>query len=281
MSAWRTDPDHRVRTVSPDVPILMYHSIHEAPNRSIQGLSVHPKTFAEQLKYLRSEGFIGLTFGELCKRRRDGMPLPERPVVLTFDDGYADFVDKAVPLMVEQGFPATVFVTTGWLDDAGPHAAGSAPDRMMSWAQLAELPAAGVEIGAHSHGHPELDQIGVSRLRAELFDPKHLLEDRLGHPVPSLAYPYGYSSKRVREISREAGYEQAAAVANANATATSDSFQVPRLTVKRSTSPTAFARIAHQRQTRLQYAPAHALTVGWAVVRRTRLAVRMLRPCRC
>ena len=71
MSAWRTDPDHRVRTVSLDVPILMYHSIHEAPNRSIQGLSVHPKTFAEQLKYLRSEGFIGLTFGELCKQRRE------------------------------------------------------------------------------------------------------------------------------------------------------------------------------------------------------------------
>jgi hypothetical protein len=127
VSPWRTDPEHRLRTVSPDVPILMYHSIQETPNRSIQGLSVHPRTFAEQLRYLRSEGFTGLTFGELCKRRRDGMPLPERPVVLTFDDGYADFVEKAVPLMIEHGFPATVFVTTGWLADAGPHAAGPPP----------------------------------------------------------------------------------------------------------------------------------------------------------
>lgn len=277
MTAWRTDSDHRLQTVSPDVPILMYHSIHETPNQSIRRLSVDPKTFAEQLRYLRSEGFTGLTFGELCTRRRDGMPLPKRPVVLTFDDGYADFVETAVPLLVGYGFPATVFVTTGWLDDAGPRAAGPAPDRMMSWAQLAELPAAGVEIGAHTHGHPELDQIGGSRLRAELFDPKHLLEDRLGHPIRSLAYPYGYSCKRVREISRQAGYDQAAAVANANATAASDSFQVPRLTVNRSTSPTAFARIAHQRRTRLQYAPAHALTAGWAVVRRTR---SMLGICR-
>ena len=134
----------------------------------------------------------------------------------------------------------------------------------MSWAQLAELPAAGVEIGAHSHGHPELDQIGRCRNCSPSSSTRNTCwKTVLVIRFPSLAYPYGYSSKRIREISREAGYEQAAAVANANATATSDSFQVPRLTVKRSTSPTAFARIAHQRQTRLQYAPStRSLSAG-------------------
>ncbi len=224
---------------------------------------MHPKTFAEQLKYLRSEGFIGLTFGELCKRRRDGMPLPERPVVLTFDDGYADFVEKAVPLMVEHGFPATVFVTTGWLDDAGPHAAGSAPDRMMSWAQLAELPAAGVEIGAHSHGHPDStrsayrDCAPSSSTRNTCW--KTVLVIRSRAWLTRMAIPASASGR----FPAKPATIRAAAVANANATATSDSFQVPRLTVKRSTSPTAFARIAHQRQTRLQYAlPTRSLSAG-------------------
>jgi peptidoglycan/xylan/chitin deacetylase (PgdA/CDA1 family) len=74
--------------------------------------------FAAQLRYLRNQGFSGLTFGELCQRRPSGQPLPARPIVLTFDDGYADLIEEALPIMIEQGFPATVFVTTGWLRGA-------------------------------------------------------------------------------------------------------------------------------------------------------------------
>ena len=258
------------------VPVLMYHSVSDTPAASIRALSVRPRAFAAQLDYLHQHGFTGLTFGELCKYRRAEKPLPDRSIVLTFDDGYADFIEEALPILVEHGFPATVFVTTGWLDDAGVHAAGSPPDRMLSWAQLAELSAAGVEIGAHSHSHAQLDQIPERRLRAELADPKHLLEDRLGHQISSLAYPYGYSSKRVREVSREVGYLHAAAVANATAAPTCEPTRVPRLTIRCSTSLSAFARIAHQRRIRLHYAPAHVLTAAWTVARRTRSAVRTL-----
>ncbi len=258
------------------VPILMYHSVSDTPAPSIHALSVRPRAFAAQLDYLRQHGFTGLTFGELCTHRRAEKPLPERPIVLTFDDGYADFIEEALPMLTEHGFPATVFVTTGWSDDAGVYAAGTPPDRMLSWAQLAELSAAGVEIGAHSHSHAQLDQISERRLRAELADPKHLLEDRLGHAISSLAYPYGYSSKRVREASREVGYLQAAAVANVTAAPTCDPTRVPRLTIRCSTSLDAFARIANQRRIKLYYTPAHVLSTGWAVVRRTRSIVRTL-----
>jgi peptidoglycan/xylan/chitin deacetylase (PgdA/CDA1 family) len=258
------------------VPVLMYHSVSDAPAASIRALSVRPGAFAAQLDYLRQHGFTGLTFGELCKHRRAEEPLPDHPIVLTFDDGYADFIEEALPILMEHGFPATVFVTTGWMDDAGVHAAGTPPDRMLSWAQLAELSAAGVEIGAHSHSHAQLDQISERRLRAELADPQHLLEDRLGHEISSLAYPYGYSSKRVREVAREVGYLQAASVANATAAPTCDPTSVPRLTVRRSTSLSVFAGIANQRRIRLHYAPAHVLSAAWVVARRTRSAVRTL-----
>jgi peptidoglycan/xylan/chitin deacetylase (PgdA/CDA1 family) len=258
------------------VPVLMYHSVSDAPAPSIRALSVRPAAFAAQLDYLRQQGFTGLTFGELCQHRRAEKPLPARPVVLTFDDGYADFIEEALPTLMEHGFPATVFVATGWLADAGVHAAGTSPDRMLSWPQLAELSAAGVEIGAHSHSHAQLDQISEPRLRAELADSKHLLEDRLGQAITSLAYPYGYSNKRVREVVREVGYLQAAAVANATAAPTCDPARVPRLTVRYSTSLNVFARIANQRRLRLHYTPAHVLTAGWAVVRRTRSVVRTL-----
>ena len=256
------------------LPILMYHSVSDALAASTRALSVRPAVFAAQLRYLRRQGFTGLTFGELGQRRRTGQPLPARPIVLTFDDGYADLIEEALPILLEHGFPATVFVTTGWLLDAGQYAAGTAPGRMLSWEQLAELSAAGVEVAAHSHSHPQLDQISAARLRAELGGCKQLLEDRLGRPVCSLAYPYGYSSKRIRTVAREIGYLQAAVVANATASSTCDPFRVPRLTVRRSTSSATFARIANGKLIRLQYAPAHVLTAGWAVVRRTRSVLR-------
>lgn len=260
------------------VPILMYHSVSDAPAAAARALSVRPKAFAAQLRYLRRQGFSGVTFGELCQRRRAGKPLPPRPIVLTFDDGYADLIEEALPILIEQQFPATVFVTTGWLHDAGRRAAGTAPGRMLSWAQLEQLAAAGVEIeiGAHSHSHVQLDQTSGSRLRAELADSRKLLEDRLNRPVCSLAYPYGYSSKRVRAVAREIGYLQAAVVANVVAAPACDSFRVPRLTIRRSISPVVFARIVHQQRIRLHYAPAHALTAGWSAVRRARSGARTL-----
>jgi peptidoglycan/xylan/chitin deacetylase (PgdA/CDA1 family) len=258
------------------LPVLMYHSVSDAPTAPTRALSVRPGMFGAQLCHLRLQGFTGLTFGELAQRRRTGQPLPARPVVITFDDGYADLAEEALPKLIEQGFPATVFVTTGWLRDAGRYAAGTAPGRMLSWGQLAELSAAGVEVAAHTHSHPQLDQISPARLRNELDDSKRLLEDRLGRPVCSLAYPYGYSSKRVRTVARELGYLQAAAVANATAASTCDPFRVPRLTIRQSTSSARFAWTVHGKRIPLHYAPARALTAGWAVARRTRSVLRTL-----
>ncbi len=252
------------------LPVLMYHSVSDSPTAPTRALSVRPGMFGAQLCHLRLQGFTGLTFGELGRRRRTGRPLPARPIVLTFDDGYADLVEEALPILTEQGFPATVFVTTGWLRDAGRYAAGRAPGRMLSWTQLADLSAAGIEIAAHTHSHPQLDQISGPRLRAELEDSKRLLEDRLGCAVTSLAYPYGYSSRRVRSVAREVGYLQAAAVANAAAASACDAFRVPRLTIRRSTSSATFAWTVNRKRIRLHYAPARALTAGMTVVRRTR-----------
>jgi peptidoglycan/xylan/chitin deacetylase (PgdA/CDA1 family) len=276
-----TDQANQACQLSPpaldvSLPVLMYHSVSDTPTASTQALSVRPGMFGAQLCSLRRQGFTGLTFGELAQRRRTGQPFPARPIVLTFDDGYADLIEEALPKLIEHGFPATVFVTTGWLRDAGRHTAASAPGRMLSWAQLAELSAAGVEVAAHTHSHPQLDRISTARLHAELGDSKKLLEDRLGRPVRSLAYPYGYSSKRVRTVARECGYLQAAAVTNATAAATCDPFRVPRLTIRRSTSSATFASTVNGKWIHLNYGTVRALTAGWAVVRGSRSVLRTL-----
>jgi peptidoglycan/xylan/chitin deacetylase (PgdA/CDA1 family) len=243
------------------VPVLMYHSIGGADR-----LAVRPEAFAEQLAYLRDAGYTALPFGA-----RD-RPVA-RPVVITFDDGYADFHEYALPVLDRFGFAATVFVTTGWLRDAGPYAAGRPPGPMLTWAQTAEAAATGIEIGAHGHSHAQLDQLGTRALREELRRSRDLLGERLGRPVRAMAYPYGYSSARVRHEVLACGYTAACAVANAVATTGHDRLAVPRLTVRASTSLAGFARALDGRGFRTD----HALTKGYAVVRRSRYAARRLR----
>ncbi len=109
--------------------------------------------------------------------------LPDRPVVLTFDDGYADFHSQAMPLLDRYDFTATLFVTTGWVRDAKGSPDRPPPGPMLSWTQIEEALSAGIEIAAHSHTHPQLDQLSPARLRHELATGKSVLEDRLGIPA--------------------------------------------------------------------------------------------------
>ena len=258
------------------VPILMYHSVTDRPNSATKPLAVRPSMFESQMTYLKDRGFTPLTLGDLVATLygTGGAPEPDRPVVVTFDDGYADFHAEALPVLDRVGFPATVFVTSGWLDDAGPDAAGRPLDRMLSWSQVREAASCGVEIAGHSHSPPQLDQLSDSGLRQELRRNKALLEDKVGRPVATMAYPYGYSSARVRREVRKAGYWAACAVANALADDGADVMALPRLTVGRSTTIDLFRRAVEGRGVSMIYLKERALTKGYAVVRRTRYGLR-------
>ena len=254
------------------VPILMYHEI-SARCGTASRLAVPPLAFAEQLEHLASHGFTTLTASALAAALTAGSPLPEKAVVLTFDDGFADFHERALPLLRRYGFTATLFVTTGWIADAGRHAAGRRPGRMLTWSQIIEAATAGIEIGAHSHRHPQLDQLGRSLLRAELTVTKGLLEDALGTPVLGLAYPYGYSNAQVRREVAEVGYTYACAVGNVLGGTRYDLFALPRLTVRAFTGESTFGLAVRGQGISKIYRTDQVLTKGWAVVRRTRAVV--------
>ncbi|MFG3442200.1 polysaccharide deacetylase family protein [Nonomuraea sp. NPDC047897] len=262
------------------VPILMYHSVTDTPKDETRGLSVRPSDFAEQLAYLAENGFTPLTFGDLAAALRQGrgVSMPDRPVVVTFDDGYADFHSRALPILERHRFPATVFVTSGWLADAGADAAGRPLDDMLTWGQVREAARAGIEIGGHSHSHPQLDQLRDAELRDELRRNKGLLEEKADAPVTTMAYPFGYSSARVRREAGGAGYVAACAVANAVAGDHDDLLAVPRLTVARDTGMAKFRRAVEGRGVPLLYLKERALTKGYALVRRTRYAIRQVVP---
>ena len=245
------------------VPVLMYHEIADATATS-SPLAVAPDVFTDQLAYLHDAGFNTLTAGELAAFLADGVgALPERPVVLTFDDGYGDLYTDGLPVLKQHGFTGTLFQTTGWVGKEGE------AKRMLNWRELAELHDTGIEIGAHTVRHPQLDQLPEKELRDELYISKSVLEDKLGFAVPGLAYPFGYSNRKVREVARELGYTYAYSVDNAVTTDAAEKFTLPRLTVRRTTTMDQFRRMVNGKDT-LALRQARVLTKGFSVVRRAK-----------
>ncbi|MFG2678916.1 polysaccharide deacetylase family protein [Streptomyces sp. NPDC048392] len=252
------------------VPVLMYHAVAAAPNDATRALSVTPEAFAGQMAAIADRGRTPIGTAELAAAWRSGGPLPRRPLLITFDDGYEGVHRYALPSLAEHGFPATLFVSTGWL--RGPYDTGGAPGAMLDWDQVRELAAAGVEIGGHSHTHPQLDRLGEERLRHELVHCREIVAGQLGAAPASFAYPYGYSDRRVRRAVRETGYAQALAVGNGLARRAQGPYALRRVTVRRSTGPDEFARLLEGRAIGRTFARDRALTKGYAVLRRARQA---------
>ncbi|WP_175439388.1 polysaccharide deacetylase family protein [Streptomyces vilmorinianum] len=250
----------------------MYHAVDHEPAPATRRLSVSPEAFAEQMAVVADRGLTPLTTAELAGAWRTGRPLPPHPVLITFDDGYEGVHRHALPVLAKHGFSSTLFVSTGWL--RGTYDEGGALDTMLDWDQVRELSAAGTEIGGHTHTHPQLDQVDDRRLWYETLRCKEILREELGRAPVSFAYPYGYSSRRVRRTVRAAGYAQALAVGNATARRRQGPYALERLTVRRSTGIEEFERLVEGRAIGRTFASDRALTKGYAVVRRTRAALR-------
>ncbi|NGO48935.1 polysaccharide deacetylase family protein [Streptomyces sp. YC419] len=250
------------------MPILMYHAVSTVPNEATRALSVAPEAFAEQMALLDNRGFTPVNTAQLAHSWRSGSPLPKRPVLVTFDDGYEGVHRHALPVLTKHGFAATLFVSTGWL--RGSYDTGGALDTMLDWDQVRELADADVEIGGHSHTHPQLDQLTDEALWSELLRCKEIIADELGSRPASFAYPYGYSSRRVRRTVREAGFAQSLAVGNRLANRRQGPYALQRVTVRRSTRIEEFERLVEGQAITRTFVKDHALTKGYAMVRRAR-----------
>jgi peptidoglycan/xylan/chitin deacetylase (PgdA/CDA1 family) len=193
------------------LPVLMYHSV-SAVGGPLRDLAVPPKRLAEQLAALSAAGYRLVGLSEALDLIAAGSTEPL--VAVTFDDGYRDFLSEGVPALDSAGARATLYASVGHLGGYAGWLGRSAPDfgPMLTWSELAEVAAAGIEIGSHGLIHHPLDVLPPAQLRAEIVRSRDELEQRLQRPVRSFAYPHGYNGRRVRDAVSAAGHDNATEV---------------------------------------------------------------------
>lgn len=240
------------------VPVLLYHAVTEHPPATLERFTVHPASFAEHVGCLRDSGRVGLTVPEFAACLKGRAQLPAHPVLVTFDDGYADFLGAAERLAAA-GFPSTLYVTTGQVGAVG----------MLTRGQLRSLGGT-VEVGAHSRTHPRLDELPPERLRDEVQGSKADLEEVLQRPARSFAYPHGDHDRRVRQVVVEAGFGSAAAVKNAFSHDRDDPFTVARITVTAATTTERIGRLLDGRGAPRAWPGERRRTRAYRVYRRAR-----------
>lgn len=214
-----------------NIPILMYHSVDRRCADAYRRWMVLPEEFQRHMEYLASNSYSPIPISALTSFLQSSKPLPARTVAITFDDGLRDFLTGAVPILQRYNFPATLYAVSGcvgqtsqWLGSVGE--GGRA---MLNWPELRDISSAGIEIGAHSVSHPQLDILGPAKADAEIRGSKLALEDQLGHAVQSFAYPHGYASRTTRRLVREAGFTSACRVRHALASTAEDVFALSRI----------------------------------------------------
>jgi peptidoglycan/xylan/chitin deacetylase (PgdA/CDA1 family) len=259
------------------VPILLYHSISSDPAAWIRRFAVTPDAFRTHLDLVTEHRATALTVSAFVNALARGDALPTRPVLITFDDGFADFHEHALPALVDRELASTLYVTTGFLGRRTGSGEASG-ERMLDWPQLAEVRAAGVEVGGHTHSHPQLDTLRTSRAVAEVVRCKSRLEERLGVAVGSFAYPHGYSGPRVRRLVVEAGYSSACGVKNAFSSPTDDPFALARLTVEATTPPSQIAAWVAGHGAQPARTSERMRTRAWRLYRRAGVALGLRSP---
>ena len=251
------------------VPVLMYHSIDTEATPAFSPYITSPSVLRAHLDYLADSGYTTLTVEALAHARSSGEILPERPVVLTFDDGFRDFHEQALGELADRGMTATLFVPTGYIGATTKWLKGCGEESrpMLSWNALREVSAAGVEVAAHSHTHPELDRVSYARASEEARDSRKRLEDTLGSAIEGFAYPYGYWNRRVRTAVRSAGYSYACEVGELTSSSWDDRLAIPRHSVNNATDLQAFGRLLRRSPSRQARVLAVAKRVVWRAAR--------------
>lgn len=201
-----------------DVPVLNYHKVD---NMNI-ALSVSPQEFDEQMRYLAENGYHTISPDQLTGYLKYGRSLPEKPVLITFDDGYHDNYINAYPILKKYGFTATIFLVTGLVGH---------DSRFLTWDEVREMQKNGFTFGSHTVTHHALTKLTPEQVRSELVESSKEMERELGVRPRYFAYPTGAYNLKLAEMVRQAGYRAAFSIRYGEVDSESDLFALERIPI--------------------------------------------------
>ncbi len=226
-----TDNEERAaltRSAVQDVPvnILMYHSISHAPGPT----SIAPETFRGQMDTLDACGYHAISLSAFAAWHAGEAELPPGSVVITFDDGFADFAEHAFPQLQARNWTATIFLPSGKIggSEDWDGSNSTAPRRLLSWGQVANLAKEDIEFGGHGVTHPDLTKLSSETLQREIRQCRDEIEQRIERAPVSFAPPYGRINQRVRDEIRR-WYQVSVGTRLQRAGRQCDLYDVPRI----------------------------------------------------
>lgn len=209
------------------VPILMYHYVSELPSNPDhyrRDLTVLPENFEAQLQYLSGAGYHAITLTDLHLHLTQGYPMPEKPIVLTFDDGYRDAYETVFPLLLDYGFTGTFFVL------ATP--AHFESSDYLTWTQMKEMSDAGMEIQAHGRDHVDLRGRSNDYLVYQILGVQEAIQNHTGHLPRFFCYPSGQYDANVIAVLKSAGYWGAVTTEWGQMHTREERFEMPRVRIR-------------------------------------------------
>ncbi|MEZ4614651.1 MAG: polysaccharide deacetylase family protein [Caldilineaceae bacterium] len=228
--------DGQVRTAH--VPILMYHYVSTPPQDADiyrRDLSVPPELFAAHLDRIAAEGYTVIPLTTLVAYLLQGTPLPPKPVVLTFDDGYRDNYENALPRLTEHQMTATFFIVMDFINQERPE--------YLTWPMVTEMAAAGMSIEAHGVDHTTLRNRSAADLEFQALRSYETIQNLLGTRAHFISYPAGEFDQQTIEVFQSAGYWAGLTTVQGATHHSDDLFRLPRVRVRGTTTPNELARL--------------------------------------
>ena len=189
---WGLSTDYKIY----GVPVLNYHQVNDEKHSA---LTLHVDQFREQMEYLHNQGYNTITLAQLYDYLENGTELPNKPIVITFDDGYVDNYKNVLPILKEYNMKATLFMISDAANTPG----------FVSTEQMHQMEAGGFDIQGHTNHHKILTIIDPTELPDALLGGKTSLEGILGEPIEYLAYPGGFNDMLVQYVTKQSGYKMA------------------------------------------------------------------------
>ena len=208
-------------TVQEDPRTVMVLNYHKVVDEHMS-LSVPLADFEQHMKWLKEYGYTSITPEELYEFIVNGSELPEKPVLITFDDGYKDNYTNAYPIMKKYGFKGTIFVVTGFL---------GVYDNYMTWEQAKELADNGFSIESHTYSHKSMTEASDEEISKELTKSRDTIRNKLGIEADFMAYPTGTYNLHIAELVQKAGYKGAFTIKYDNVSRESNVYALERVPI--------------------------------------------------